>query len=120
LRLDKIIIWLLVGLSCILTLSSPSHSQFLNDPNLQVSEVVAGLHQPTAMAFIGSGDILVLQKADGRVRRVINGVLQTGQVLDVAVDNASERGLLGIALHPRFSTNPFTSLYITGTASCLT
>jgi len=41
------------------------------------------------MAFIGPGDILVLQKGDGRVRRVINGVLQPEQVLDVAVDNSS-------------------------------
>ena len=30
------------------------------------------------MAFIGSNDLLVLQKGDGRVRRVINGVLQPG------------------------------------------
>jgi glucose/arabinose dehydrogenase len=65
------------------------------------------------MAFIGPGDILVLQKADGRVRRVINGVLQAGQVLDVAVDDSSERGLLGIALHPDFPATPFVYLYYT-------
>src|SRR5262245_34806871 len=65
------------------------------------------------MAFIGANDILVLQKGDGRVRRVINGVLQPGQVLDVAVDQASERGLLGIALHPNFPTTPFVYLYFT-------
>src|SRR4030095_11150462 len=65
------------------------------------------------MAFIGPGDILVLQKSDGRVRRVINGVLQPDQVLDVSVDNASERGLLGIALHPNFPVTPFVYLYYT-------
>jgi aldose sugar dehydrogenase len=65
------------------------------------------------MAFIGPGDILVLQKADGRVLRVINGVLQAGQVLDVAVDSSSERGLLGIALHPDFPATPFVYLYYT-------
>src|SRR5438093_9863335 len=94
-------------------------AQTLNDPKLHVREVVSGLSQPTTMAFIGSGDILVLQKADGRVRRVINGVLQAGQVLDVAVDNASERGLLGIAVHPDFPTTPFVYLYYTesGTGS---
>src|SRR5690348_18223026 len=46
------------------------------------SELVAGLSQPTAMAFIGSNDLLVLQKADGRVRRVTNGVLQPGSVVE--------------------------------------
>jgi aldose sugar dehydrogenase len=88
-------------------------AQTLNDPKLHIREMVSGLSQPTAMAFIGPGDILVLQKADGRVRRVINGVLQPGQVLDVAVDSNSERGLLGIALHPNFPAIPFVYLYYT-------
>ena len=39
--------------------------------------------------------------------------LQPGQVLDVSVDSASERGLLGIALHPNFPTTPFVYLYYT-------
>jgi glucose/arabinose dehydrogenase len=65
------------------------------------------------MAFIGPNDILVLQKNDGRVRRVINGVLQAGQVLDVAVDGNSEHGLLGIALHPNFPSTHLVYLYYT-------
>jgi glucose/arabinose dehydrogenase len=85
----------------------------VNDPALRVSEVVGGLSQPTAMAFIGPNDLLVLQKSDGRVRRVINGALQSGEVLDVAVHSSSERGLLGIAVHPDFPTTPFVYLYYT-------
>src|SRR5688572_24285671 len=94
-------------------LASVVSAQTLADPNLRVNELVGGLSQPTAMAFVGPNDILVLQKADGRVRRVVNGVLQAGQVLDVHVDRASERGLLGIALHPDFPTTPFVYLYYT-------
>src|SRR5262245_43023096 len=37
------------------------------DPNLAVRTVVAGLNQPTTMAFLGPTDILVLEKATGRV-----------------------------------------------------
>jgi aldose sugar dehydrogenase len=87
--------------------------QTFNDAKLHVREVASGLVEPTVMAFIGPGDILVLQKGDGRVRRVINEVLQPGEVVDVAVDNASERGLLGIAIHPNFPTIPFIYLYFT-------
>jgi glucose/arabinose dehydrogenase len=83
------------------------------DPNLQVQEVVAGLNAPTTMAFIGPDDILVLQKNDGRVRRIVAGVLQAGEVLDVKVDSASERGLLGIAVHPNFPSSSFIYLYFT-------
>jgi aldose sugar dehydrogenase len=98
-------------------LVSVSNAQTLTDPSLRVNEVVGGLSQPTAMVFIGSGDLLILQKGDGRVRHVINGVLQAGEVLDVAVDTASERGLLGVALHPNFASNFFVYLYYTQSSS---
>jgi aldose sugar dehydrogenase len=103
----------LAGIFLILSFPAFSSAQSLNDPSLEVSEVASGLSQPTAMAFIGPGDILILQKGDGRVRRVVNGVLQPGEVLDVAVDNASERGLLGVAIHPNFPSTPFIYLYFT-------
>ena len=82
-------------------LVSVSNAQTLTDPSLRVNEVVGGLSQPTAMVFIGPGDLLILQKGDGRVRRVINGVLQAGEVLDVAVDTASETWASGRRTSPQ-------------------
>lgn len=82
----------------------------LADPSLVVRQVISGLEQPTSMAFIGNNEFLVLEKATGRVKHVINGALAQ-IVLDLAVSNASERGLLGIALHPQFSANRFVYLY---------
>lgn len=82
------------------------------DPTLAVRKVVDGLNQPTSMAFLGSNDILVLEKATGKVQRVVNGDIQS-TVLDLAVNSASERGLLGIALHPQFPANPRVYLYWT-------
>jgi glucose/arabinose dehydrogenase len=82
------------------------------DPNLAVRTVVAGLNQPTTMAFLGPTDILVLEKATGRVQRVVNGAIQS-TVLDLAVNSASERGLLGIALHPNFPSNHLVYLFWT-------
>lgn len=84
----------------------------LSDPGLVVAPVVAGLAQPIALAFIGPNDILVTEKASGQVKRVTNGVLG-GVVLDLAVNSNSERGLLGIALHPEFPTQAFVYLYNT-------
>jgi aldose sugar dehydrogenase len=71
------------------------------DPDLAVRTVVGGLTTPSTMAFLGPKDFLVLEKNTGRVKRVVNGVV-TGIPLDLSVNSASERGLLGIALHPRF------------------
>ena len=82
------------------------------DPNLGVRTVVSGLVTPSTMAFIGPNDFLVLEKNTGAVKRVVNGAVQ-GTVLDLSVNNASERGLLGIALHPRFPRDPGVYLYWT-------
>jgi glucose/arabinose dehydrogenase len=80
------------------------------DPNLEVRTAVSGLSQPVSMSFIGPGDMLVLEKASGQIKRVVDGTVQ-GVVLDLAVNSASERGLLGIALHPRFGDNGFVYLF---------
>jgi len=82
------------------------------DSNLAVRPVVSGLVTPTTMAFIGPNDFLIVEKNTGQVKRVVDGVVQ-GVVLDLAVNSASERGLLGIALHPQFPVNPGVYLYWT-------
>ena len=80
------------------------------DPGPGVRTAVSGLTQPIAMAFIGRDDMLVLEKASGQVKRVVDGEVQ-GAVLDLPVNSASERGLLGIALHPNFRSNGFVYLF---------
>ena len=65
-----------VWIALVFFLAVPAAAQTVNDPTLQVELVASGLSQPTTMAFIDTGDILVLQKADGQVRRIIGGVLQ--------------------------------------------
>jgi uncharacterized repeat protein (TIGR01451 family) len=81
------------------------------DPNLSVHTVLTGLSQPTGIALFGNA-FFVLEKDTGRVKFVTNGVVQT-TALDLAVNSASERGLLGIALHPNFAFNHFVYLYWT-------
>ncbi len=80
------------------------------DPALGVRPIVTGLVQPTTMAFIGRDDILVLEKASGKVQRVTNETIAS-TVLDLHVNSASERGLLGITLHPNFPQTPYVYLY---------
>ncbi len=88
----------------------------VTDPALQVRSVAGGLVQPTSMAFLGDDDVLVLEKASGKVQRLrlsSSGPATVTTVLDLPVNAASERGLLGIALHPRFPTRPLVYLYWT-------
>jgi aldose sugar dehydrogenase len=94
------------------TVTTQSSGPSMTDPNLMVHTVVTGLSQPTSLAFIGGNDFFVLEKDTGKVRRVLNGVLQN-TVLDLAVNSSSERGLLGIALDPYFKLNRLVYLYWT-------
>lgn len=57
-------------------------------------------------------EMFVIEKMTGQVKRVVDGVVTT-TVLDLAVNFASERGLLGIALHPAFPKKPYVYLYWT-------
>jgi glucose/arabinose dehydrogenase len=90
--------------------AAPAQEPEVLDPTLAVRTAASGLDQPTAMAFIGKDDLLVLEKASGQVKRVVDGEVR-GVVLDLAVNSASERGLLGIALHPRFRRNGWVYLF---------
>jgi uncharacterized repeat protein (TIGR01451 family) len=91
---------------------APPPSPILLDQNLSVKRIINGLDQPTSMAFLGANEFFILEKASGKVQHVLNGQMQPAAV-DLAVNNASERGLLGIALHPNFPATPFVYLYWT-------
>src|SRR5437763_8857442 len=96
----------------------PPEGPKMVDPNLQVTTVVSGLDQPTSMAFLGPNDFLILEKATGKVQHVVNGAI-VGTALDLAVNSASERGLLGIALSPNFATSHGVYLYWTQSSTGL-
>jgi len=81
-------------------------------PNLAVRTAASGLVTPVSLAFLGESDMLVTEKNTGRVQRIVDGALHS-TVLDLAVNFGSERGLLGMALHPDFPANPGVYLYWT-------
>jgi len=84
----------------------------LLDSDLGVRRAAAGLITPVAAAVLGPGEMLVTEKNTGRVRHVAGGAVR-GTALDLPVNSASERGLLGIALHPDFDVNRYVYLYWT-------
>ena len=75
----------------------------LKDGSLGVELVADGLDNPTSMNFISNSDMIILQK-DGEAVLVSTSGGEASQnddppsVVDVPVNTASERGLLGIAV----------------------
>ena len=50
------------------------------------------------MEFLGPSDIIVLEKNKGTVMRIVDGKILPQPLLDVAVANENERGLLGLSI----------------------
>ena len=73
-------------------------SVILSDLSLKIEVFATGLKKPTNMAFLDSGDVLVLEKQNGTVRKIVNGSVLPEPLLDVNVANFDTRGMLGIAI----------------------
>ena len=98
-----------------LALAAPEAAPAAAVPSGFTDEVVAGgLADPTGIAFLPDGRILVALK-DGVVRVIKNGALLSTPFIDVSgrVNDYWDRGLLGIAAHPDFATNGYVYLSYT-------
>ena len=80
--------------------------------NFSQVEVASGISGPTAMAIAPDGRIFVAQQ-NGVLYVIKNGVKLTTPALQMSVNSAGERGLIGLALHPAFATNGIIYLYYT-------
>ena len=74
--------------------------------------VATAIVNPTTMAFAPDGRIFVAQQ-NGVLIVIKNGARLSTPALRLTVNSSGERGLLGIAIHPGFTTNRFLYLYYT-------
>jgi glucose/arabinose dehydrogenase/regulation of enolase protein 1 (concanavalin A-like superfamily) len=80
--------------------------------NFSQVAVATGISNPTVLAFAPDGRIFVAQQ-NGALIVIKNGVKLSTPAVQLPVNSSGERGLIGIALHPGFSTNGFVYLYYT-------
>lgn len=107
------------------TSSNGSSTDNTSSPVTAASEIMAsGLNQPVVLTSLPDGRIFIGEKASGKVKIFKNNSFLTQPLLDIKdfipasayFDTFSERGLLGIAFHPDFLTDPtrnFVYLYYT-------
>ncbi len=90
------------------TIVNKKDSQYLT-----IERVFRGIRYPTSMAFLGPNDILVLEKTNGTVKRIVNGTMLKKPLLDVNVAVSDERGMLGIAVSKESKLPRYVFLYFT-------
>ncbi len=100
-----------IALGVIAGLATTASAQQMDDPELVVETLDLNGDSTTGFHFLGSDpeDFFFLERTRGRVRRYLNGTITT--VLDLPVNYASERGLLGIDLDPNFAANGSVYLF---------
>lgn len=86
-------------------------------PGIGVEDVTGVLTQPVAMAFDPDGRLFFIER-DGAVRIIANGTLQASPVITFDVDTCYERGLVGLALDPDFSSNHYMYVQYTPLSDC--
>lgn len=108
--------WRMLFILCIMPVVLLTYAQGQTLPaNFQRVQVTASLSNPTAMAFTPDGRVLICQQS-GQLRVVKNGSLLSTPAITLSVNTSGERGLIGIAVDPNFTTNQFIYLYYTHTS----
>ena len=95
------IILLNLGSNDILTYAqeNKTNNVVIKDSNLIVEEYISGLNLPVMIDFIDDDDgvhMLVIEKDEGTVKIIKDGILISEPILQLEVSHASEEGLLGI------------------------
>src|SRR5436190_4154600 len=97
------------------SIGAPSGSSIASRPfdpgglRVALQEVASGLDSPLAIVNAGDGsNRLFVVEQGGRIRIVTDGTLEHAPFLDIAerITSGGERGLLGLAFHPRFPADP--------------
>jgi aldose sugar dehydrogenase len=89
--------------------SEDDQGPVINDPKFKAELIYKGIRYGTNMAVLSPKDILVLERYEGTVQRIVNGNKLEEPVLDV--DVSSQDGMLGIAVPngPKISSSALPS-----------
>jgi aldose sugar dehydrogenase len=79
----------------------PVHAEpTMTNTHFSIERVFSEKFEPSSMAFLGQDDILIVDRDEGKVYRVINGI-KSDPLLDVSVATDGYRGLLGVVATDR-------------------
>jgi glucose/arabinose dehydrogenase len=109
----NVVLFLLIAILFIpLTLLTSLYGQpATTDSKLKVEQVFAGKFKPSTMELLVSGDILLLDRDQGKVYKVSDGAQKV--ILDVNVSTIGYRGLLGVAVFNKNNVTQNVFLYFT-------
>jgi len=107
----RVLVLIAALVASLVPLASPASAL---PPKTKVQNYKSGLNFPVDMAWVsGTKRIFFTEKNSGKVRILDGHKLRPTACANLNVRTESERGLLGIALHPNFKKNHFLYVYYT-------
>jgi glucose/arabinose dehydrogenase/plastocyanin len=82
-----------------------------NDTRIKIETIYDGLKFPTAIAFLGPDDMLVLQRSDDTIMRIANGQMLDEPVLDLGNTTKVRGCMCGIAILHNDNGTSYAFLY---------
>lgn len=111
---------LVLSISILLLSSVPLRAAVVAPPGFVDELVAGGLSAPTSFAFLPDGRVLVTEQATGAIRLVAGGALAPGSLVVVpGLTTGTERGLLSIAVDPRWPASPYVYAHYTRTGGIM-
>jgi len=98
-----VLVGVLLGLNGCVPVSDQTPLPINVAKGLQAEYIVASALHPSALATTSDGRVFYAEKNTGRIRVIQNDVLLAEPFASVPVNYAGNRGVLAIALHPRFN-----------------
>ena len=82
------------------------------DAPIRVETVADGLSLPLGLAWTPDGNKLFFSEVKlGRIRVIVNGMLQTAPFVTLPIARGAETGMLGLAVDPDYARNRFIYAY---------
>jgi glucose/arabinose dehydrogenase len=82
-----------------------------NDTKIKIELVYDGLDFPTAIAFLGPDDMLILQRNDNRIMRIVNGQMLNEPVLDLGNTVKIQGCMCGLTILQNYNSTSYAFLY---------
>jgi len=92
--------------------TSPIPEPILSNTSLKVEVLFDGLEFPTNMIFLNSSDVLVTEKNQGTVKRIVNWTVLPEPLLKANVSTSVESGMLGLAAMKQEKENSSNYTYV--------
>ena len=93
------------------TFSNEQGEIYGNDTRIKIEPVYDGLNSPTAIAFLGPNDMLVLQMEDNRIMRLVNGQMLDEPVLDLGNTLKIQGCICGLTILQNYNSTSYAFLY---------